>query len=203
MRLRPLVQLALLSLFLTRSGAAQTHRRFSLQTSAIYVLLSGDSAFSSTSSGLGGEAQLRLNISSISIGGGVQFSRHTSTGLGNVESEVPISLLGAFLEPRCVLPGNSNVYAAYLSARIAYFQQQYSSRVDATAGGSQFNVGGGVLVSATRNVNIDLGLTTGAMRFGGFHVPAGSGHSEYDVLAQSGRNLVLRAGVAIGLGSGK
>ncbi len=202
MRLRGLA-CAFLSLVLTRAGAAQNHGRLSLQTSAIYVLLTGDSAFSSTRSGLGAEAQLRLNISSISLGGGVQFSRHTSTGTENVEPEVPISLLGAFFEPRFVLPGNSNVFAPYLSARVAYFQQRYSGRVDATAGGSQFNAGGGLLVNATPAVNVDLGLTMGAMRFGGFHVPAGSGHSQYDVAGQSGLNLVFRAGVAIGVGPGR
>jgi len=49
-----------------------------------------------------------------------------------------------------------------------------------------------------------VGLTMGEMRFGAFHVPPGEGgNGEHDVSAQSGRNLVFRAGVAIGLGPGR
>jgi hypothetical protein len=175
------------------AALAQTSQPFSLQASALVVTPSG-SAFEGTNAGIGVELQLRKNISEWSIGGGVQYSRHDLDGISD-----PLSLTGVFFEPRYVVNIKSERMAPYLSGRLAAFRQSVTSDgVSSTANGAQLNGGGGILISATPRVNIDLGVTFGYLKFGDFtnrfegqtvKVPGGSG-----------TNIVLRAGLAIGIG---
>ena len=177
---------------------AQTAATYSLQGSGIFVI-PGGTAFADTKSGPGVELQLRRRLpwsSGLwSIGGGVQYSRH-DVGAAN-----PLTLTGVFLEPRRVFEGSSSRFAAYGSLRAAVFQQSLSAEgTSSSATGGQLNVGGGVLIVASSSINIDLGATFGLLKFGGYNVPFVVGGG-FPVPASSGSNLVLRAGLAIGLGA--
>jgi hypothetical protein len=178
---------------LLSAARGQSHQPFSLQLSGIFVIPGGD-AFSGTNPGGGGEIQIRRNLSPISIGIGAQLSMH-DIGLPTL-----MSLRGAFLEPRFVIPGSSLSFAPYLSARVAVFQENISSEgVTGSATGTQINGGGGILIPLGTNLNLDLGATVGLLRFGSFTTRY-QGQS-YHSPAATGFNFVLRGGVAIGLGS--
>jgi hypothetical protein len=176
------------------AAAAQTAQPFSLQGSAIFVVPGGD-AFADTKSGVGFEVQLRRNISLFSLGGGVQFSRHEIVAV-----DKKLNLIGAFLEPRYVFPRGSQ-YAPYASGRIAVFRQSLSAEgASGGATGGQVNAGGGILFRAGRNVNLDLGATFGLLQFGEYSVTFAEGGG-FTSPSASGTNIVVRAGLAIGLGS--
>lgn len=176
---------------------AQTRSPVSFQASALYVVPSGD-AFSGTKAGLGFEVQLRANTplvfgqGAVSIGGGAQFSTH------NVGFPDPLYLLGAFVEPRYAFTVGGSFL--YVSGRAALFRQQHSSEgVTGSATGNQLNVGGGILWPMSKSVNLDFGATFGVFRFGAYEVSYSEGGG-FTVPAATGTNVVMRAGLAIGLG---
>jgi len=172
---------------------AQTSTPTSIQGSVIYVV-PGGKAFSDTDPGAGFELQIRRNVSLMSYGVGIQYSSH------NVGLPDNMSLIGVFFEPRRVFPGKSAKSAPYASARIAVFRQNVSSGgVSGGATGGQLNVGGGILIRASKRANIDLGATVGLLRFGGFTLDFGN--TDYVTPSSNGYNFVLRAGLALGLGS--
>lgn len=178
------------------SAAAQTSQRFSAQASALFVTLSGD-AYESLKNGPGVEGQLRFNPGALSIGGGVQFSKHDIDNTG-FEDQIDgsIKLWGAFIEPRYVIATQSTRLAPYVSARLAYLRQSVDvDGVDAHANGYQMNGGGGILMRLAGNVNLDLGATFGYIDFSEAKV---SGTTTAD--PDSGTNWVFRAGLAFGLG---
>jgi hypothetical protein len=126
----------------------------------------------------------------------VQFSQHDLVGASN-----PLTLAGVFLEPRRVFEASSARYAAYGSLRAAVFRQTISAEgLSGSATGGQLNIGGGVLIVASSSINIDLGATFGLLRFGEFNATFAEGGGITSPSA-SGTNFVLRAGLAIGLGS--
>jgi hypothetical protein len=177
---------------------AQTAQRFSIQGSALYVV-PGGSEFADTKAGPGAELQLRANtpivIGSgvVSIGGGGQFSTHSVEGLTD-----PLYLFGAFVEPRYAFAVGGT--ALYLSVRAALFRQSQTSQgVTGSANGNQLNAGGGLLMRLSRNVNLDLGATFGVFYFGSYTVTYAEGGG-FTRPALSGTNVVMRGGLAIGLG---
>ena len=186
--------LTLLSVSAVPAAQAQTGQPFSIQGSAILVV-PGGSSFSDTQSGPGVELQLRRNISLWSVGGGVQYSRH------DVGAENPLTLIGLFLEPRRVIPLSNDRVAPYGSVRIALFRQSLSTQgTSSSATGTQVNIGGGLLIAAGSNMNVDLGVTFGMLRFGSYSVNYAEGGG-VSFPSSSGTNLVLRAGLALGFGS--
>ncbi|MDP1861335.1 MAG: hypothetical protein Q8K82_21855 [Gemmatimonadaceae bacterium] len=192
MKSRLLLAVALLSAA-PRLLVSQTAQQWSVQASALLVRPSGE-AFVDTKSGPGFELQLRRNSSPWSVGGGVQYSRH------DIGASDPLSLVGIFLEPRFILPFATSQAAPYASARVAVFQQRLSaSGVTGKATGGQINAGGGVLLRLSKNANLDVGATIGYLKFGEFVIafPEGGGITSK---AASGTNIVLRAGLALGLG---
>jgi hypothetical protein len=173
---------------------SQTLQDYSIQGSAIFVIAGGN-AFAGTEAGPGVELQLRRNISQLTLGVGFQYSRHDFLDFPD-----PLNLVGFFLEPRWALPGSSSTWAPYVSGRLAVFRQALSTEgVGASATGGLVNGGGGILVRLTRNTNLDLGATFGVLRFGQLTWNLVGGSQQYP--ASTGTNLVLRAGLAIGLGS--
>ncbi len=197
-----LVSLALLGLGVA-TAQAQTARRYSVQASALYVGMFG-SAFDGVKDGAGLEVQGRYNPSAFSIGLGVQASVHSMGFEGESQT---VNFAGGFVEPRYVIDVGSPSAAPYLAARIAYLEQSASVTVNGTsvhltAGGTQLNLGGGALLRLSPRVNLDLGATFGAIHFAEVtaDVP-GYGSQTFDTGSSgSGQNLVLRAGLAIGLG---
>jgi hypothetical protein len=185
--------LASLAPLLAVTARAQTSTPYSIQGSLIYVVPGGD-AFADTDPGAGIELQVRKNVSLMSYGVGIQYSSH------NVGLPDKLSLTGVFFEPRRVFPGKSSKTAPYASARLAMFQQKVSAGgVSGSATGGQLNVGGGLLIRASKRMNVDLGATVGYLRFGGFKLTFQN--SSFVGKSSSGYNFVLRAGLAFGLGA--
>jgi hypothetical protein len=179
---------------------AQSAQPFSGQVSLISVAPSGE-AYEGMTSGVGFEAQLRYTPSALSIGIGYQSSTH-DVDMGEGFGTIDATISGVFVEPRYVLDIGSASWAPYISARLARLTQAADLddiEVEVSASGTQFNIGGGALVRLSPRVNLDLGLTYGKIDFddgvitvdGEKFVVAGTGGS--------GNNLVLRAGVTVGI----
>ncbi len=183
------------------SLSAQSAHRWSLQASGLYVGVYGD-AYEGLSNGAGFEAQVRYTPSAFSLGIGVQSSLHDVT----VAGFQTVSLAGAFIEPRYVLDIGSDRAAPYVAARVSYLRQQadvteLGETFALTADGTQLNGGGGVLVRLSPRLNLDIGATYGAITFEDVVITNSSGATvTVPGSSGSGRNLVLRLGVSIGLG---
>ncbi len=187
--------------------SAQSAQRISVQASGLYVGTYGD-AYEGLKAGIGAEAQLRYTPSAWSFGVGGQLSNHDLAEAGF--EGYAVKLVGAFFEPRRVIDVGSATVAPYLSARFAYLRQSIdmdltdgtsSVAVTAKASGGQVNVGGGLLFRMSPRINLDLGATFGMIRFGDVLVNAsGYGQTTVEGSSGTGQNVVLRAGLAIGLG---
>lgn len=186
------------------AAGAQTAQRVSIQASGLFAGLFG-SAFDEIKSGFGGEAQIRFTPGAWSIGGGVQYTIHKTSG--DAESVIPkVKLAGIFVEPRYVIDAGSQSFAPYLSARLAVSQMSFTLadqfqglgiNIDKPTGPT-INGGGGVLVRLSNRANLDVGATFGYTRFKDI-VISGGGQSE-TVQVGSGTNLVFRVGLAFGIG---
>ncbi len=178
---------------------AQSAQRWSIQVSPIFVAAFG-SAYEGLDNGLGFEAQARLTPSAWSFGFGIQGSSH---GLSDLEENV--TLAGIFFEPRRVFDMGTN-QAPYVSGRFAILAQSATiedptfGSFDLSATGAQFNVGGGVLFRLSPRVNLDLGATLGIIHFGDVEVQSGGQTQTFEGTSGNGQNLVLRVGLAFGLG---
>jgi len=188
-------------------AAAQSAQRWSVQLSGIAVGVFGD-AYQGLANGYGGELQVRLTPSLWSYGVGIQSSIHD---LSEIAGQT-VSLNGLFFEPRRVFDVGSAKYAPYLSARFSYLEQSADLTLQTggagqsilSANGFQGNVGGGMLVKLTPRVNLDIGLTLGAIRFGDATLTVdGQSAGSFTGTSGTGQNAVVRAGFAIGLGKGK
>ena len=186
-----------------RAATAQTAQRLSVQGSAIVTKLFGD-GFETMTAGPGVEAQLRYTRGATSFGAGFQYTRHGDTEAEADGHDANIGLLGIFFEPRYVISTGSSRAAPYLSARLGF--AQFDVRVNFsdgdvitfTSNGVTANGGGGVLVSLTPRVNLDAGATFG---YSGYRdVSADISGRPFEQEMGSGLNVVLRLGLAIGLG---
>ena len=185
-------------------ATAQTSQRWSVQASAIYADLFGDE-FGTLNAGAGFELQARFTPSALSIGGGVQYTVHGDSEAEADGHDADIDLLGVFVEPRYVIDTRSQRVAPYISARLAL--ARFDVRVafsdgellDFTANGVTLNGGGGLLVRLTPRMNLDIGATAGYTSYEDTEGSV-SGQS-FEVQLGSGTNLVLRLGLAVGLGS--
>ncbi len=192
-----LLPLMLPLLLLPGRVAAQSAQRWSAQGSVLYVAPSGD-AYEGLSAGPGFELQVRYTPSAFSLGAGYQRSSH-DLDLGDGSSET-VTLAGPFIEPRYVIDVGSMSYAPYVSGRLAFLTQDVEVQgVTASASGTQVNAGGGVLVRLSPRVNLDLGATYGAINFDDVVLEYQGQTYTIDGTSGSGRNLVLRAGVTVGI----
>lgn len=197
------VAAALLALLVTpQHASAQSAQRYSVQASGIFVGTFGE-AYDGLKSGAGIEAQFRITPGAWSYGFGLQGSSHKfdDATLGNET----VTLAGVFFEPRRVIDVGSSQFAPYVSARLAFLQQSLDldvngTTVSASASGAQVNGGGGVLIRLSPKVNLDLGATYGLIKFSDIEVDvSGLGKTKIEGSSGNGSNLVLRAGLAIGL----
>jgi|GEM_PF-941988 len=206
---------------------AQTSQRFSIQASGLGAQAFGDSpVLDNVKFGYGFEAQVRYTPSAFSIGVGFQWTTHKQTLFDNnpaidptqlqINSGSRTKLYGGFIEPRYVIAAGSNTMAPYVSARVSILKQSTSADgnvitvnppvpfdVKADATGFNINGGGGLLFRLTDRVNLDVGATFGWTDYGNLKVTVTdgtggtvTGESE----TQSGTNLVLRLGLAVGIG---
>lgn len=175
-------------------AAAQTAQRFSVQGSGLYANLFG-SGFTNVERGLGGEVQLRITPGALSLGAGFQYTDHRTSGVGSENSD--FRLYGGFLEPRYVIDAGSNTVAPYVSTRFSILSQKITDPDGETsATGVTLNGGGGVLIRLASRVNLDVGSTFGYTHFGELK-QAGSPIPNTSV---SGSNIVVRIGLAFGIG---
>jgi hypothetical protein len=204
-------------------AAAQTGQRFSVQGSGLFAGLFGKEN-QPLKDGFGFEAQVRYTRNAWSIGGGFQLTNHSSEFTlpnGSLLIHDNVRLYGPFIEPRYVINiGNSSV-APYLSARFSYLTQSLSSdgplpvgtdtgtiSVRYSGSGPTINAGGGVLIRAGSRINLDLGVTFGYTDFGNFEqtftlvVPGANPIPPIPAQKSggTGSNVIVRAGLAIGLG---
>ncbi len=181
------------------SLTAQSAQQFSAQGSLLYVSPSGD-AYEGLKSGAGFEAQVRYTPSAFSIGAGYQTSSHDIflDDFGNRTAKIA----GIFVEPRYVIDVGSSSYAPYIAARLAKLTQSAELEeydIKMSASGTQMNLGGGVLVRMTPRINMDLGLTYGAIDFDDGELTWQGETIIVEGTGGSGKNLVLRVGATIGL----
>lgn len=200
--MRPTSFAVFAALTLSAAGAqGQSAQRWSLQVSGLSVGVQGE-AYEGLSQGIGLEAQVRVTPSVWSFGAGLQYSSHDIDIDGIPET---VALAGAFIEPRRIFDTGSSTFAPYVSARLAFLQQSIDMNIGGTAvsastSGAQINGGGGVLFRLSPRVNLDLGATYGLINFGDVEVDVpGYGRTTVDGTSGSGRNLVLRVGMAVGL----
>lgn len=175
-------------------ASAQTAQRWAIQTSVLFATMSAN-IFENVENGPGLEAQLRFSPSALSVGIGGQITRH------GIESDVvgDMNLFGVFLEPRYVIALESNRFAPYVSGRLSFLRGSLDGDQGSVEGnGAQFNAGGGVLVRLTPRVNLDLGATYGRLDFG--RITKVIDGEEFEDEGEGGGNLVLRVGLAFGLG---
>jgi hypothetical protein len=174
---------------------AQSAQAISLQASGLFNSVFGN-VFTGLEDGFGAEAQIRYTPGALSIGGGFQ---HTWHGLFNRAEDV--RLYGGFLEPRYRIRTGSNVVAPYLSARLSLLKVGFTGG-DLTLSSSfiQINGGGGVLYRLGPRFNLDLGATYGYNRLGSGTLRSRRNDTEIPRPSSSGTNIVLRVGLAIGLG---
>lgn len=181
---------------------AQSAQRYSIQASGLFVGTFGE-AYDGLKAGPGIEAQFRITPSAWSYGFGLQGSSHSFDDA--VLGDESVTLAGLFFEPRRVIDVGSSQFAPYVSARVAFLQQSLEltingTKISADASGAQVNGGGGVLIRLSPKVNLDLGATYGLIHFGDVKVDvAGVGNTTVEGSSGNGSNLVLRAGLAIGL----
>ncbi|MBL8985213.1 MAG: outer membrane beta-barrel protein [Gemmatimonadetes bacterium] len=199
--LRRTLVLGGIALATVATGAtAQSAQKVSVQVSALGASLSGD-GFEGWGTGTGFEGQVRYNHSALSIGGGFQLTRHALDGFDN-----KVSLGGAFLEPRYVIPTKSNSVAPYASLRLSVLKESGTlddgvDEVTVSASGLTFNGGGGVLFRLTQTLNLDVGVTWGYTNFGDISAKVNGTTVNFPGLdAGSGTNAVFRVGLALGLG---
>jgi hypothetical protein len=186
--------LALFACAAPGTAAAQSAQRFSVQGSALYANLLGN-AYAKLNNGVGAEAQLRYTPGALSVGGGLQWTHHTTT-IGTA----PMSLYGFFVEPRYVIATRSNTLAPYLSLRLSVLKQRISdAQFLGTATGLTDNVGAGVLFRLGSRMNFDLGGSFGYTIFSSLVLKDKTNGTSTTGVAGTGSNLILRAGLAVGI----
>jgi hypothetical protein len=142
---------ALLAAFASGSVQAQSRQRIAVQGSAFTTVVAVDGA---RVVGVGFEPQLRVNGlgsldgGALSLGLGAQYTQHTL-------KDGPLSVVGAFVEPRVSFRTPSARWFAYGSARVAALQS-YKADMESTRGFA-FGAGGGVIRWLSPTVNLDLG----------------------------------------------
>jgi hypothetical protein len=194
MKLRSLAWVGVLLVAAPAAGRAQSAQALSIQVSGLYAGLFGN-AYAFLKDGFGAEAQLRYTPSRLSIGGGLQWTRH-STQI----TSVPMSLFGIFIEPRYVIPVNSSSMAPYLSLRMSVLKQRISDdRYSGSSSGLTGNVGAGLLFRLGSRVNLDAGASFGYTTFGDLTITDNSDGSTSSGPGGSGSNLVGRLGFAFGI----
>ena len=182
----------------------QSAQAISLQVSGLYNGVYGN-VFSGLKNGLGGEAQIRYTPSALSIGAGFQITQHSRRPLPADPDPAAIRLYGGFIEPRYRIHTGSYVLAPYLSARFSLLKAGFSGGdLSLTSTFMQLNAGGGLLYRLGPRLNFDVGATFGYNRRGEGTLSGttsnGTPIPPQSFEAESGTNIVVRLGLAVGLG---
>lgn len=183
---------------------AQSAQAISLQVSGLYNGLYGD-VFGAFKNGIGGEAQIRYTPGALSVGAGFQYTAHGRKPSPPTDPEpVDASLYGGFIEPRYRIHTGSNVIAPYVSARFSLLKPGFDGgSLSFSSTFIQLNAGGGLLYRLGPRFNLDAGATFGYNHQGGGTLTGvtSDGTPVHErVESDSGTNMVVRLGLAVGLG---
>ena len=141
--------------------------------------------------GIGFEGQLRYTPASLwSLGLGFQTSTHSSGG-------ETLTLSGVFLEPRYALDIGSDRFAPYLAGRAALLHESSTLKLagSVSSNGGAFGAGAGLLIRATKSINIDLGAAIVQQSFGD-----AAGANGTTVKFKSFTGYVAKGGISFGFG---
>jgi hypothetical protein len=176
----------------------QSAQAISLQLSALYNTVDGD-VFDNLKNGFGGEAQIRYTPGALSVGAGFQYTEHENQPQGAF-SLPDVRLYGGFIEPRYRIHTGSYVIAPYVSARFSVSKAGFEGgEFSLSSTFIQLNGGGGVLYRLGPRFNLDAGATFGWNRRS-FGTLSREGQSLRSDPPASGVNLVVRLGLAVGIG---
>lgn len=187
MRLLALGCALTLATAVTTAAHAQSAQPWSLQASALLTTIDIGIGGSNVAGG-GIEGQLRYTSGLWSLGGGAQYSSHTSAG-DNVK------LSGLFVEPRRTFVVASPRVGPYLALRGALLHQ--TNNFGSSSNGYAFGGGGGLIVALTDRVNLDGGAAVLRQSLGDITIDGK--RNEVGALT----SYVAKAGVSIGFGSPK
>jgi hypothetical protein len=190
--------LALAAAVMPAEVGAQSAQAISLQVSALYNTVDGD-VFDNLKNGIGGEAQIRYTPGALSVGAGFQYTEHGNQPQGSF-SLPDVRLYGGFIEPRYRIHTGSYVLAPYVSARFSVSKAGFEGgEFSLSSTFIQLNGGGGLLYRLGPRFNLDAGATFGWTRRSFGTLKSGDQTLRSDPPA-SGVNLVVRLGLAVGLG---
>jgi hypothetical protein len=182
---------------------AQSAQAISLQVSGLYNGLYGD-VFGAFKNGIGGEAQIRYTPGALSVGAGFQYTAHGRKPSPIDPEPVDASLYGGFIEPRYRIHTGSNVIAPYVSARFSVLKPGFDGgSLSSSSTFIQLNAGGGLLYRLGSRFNLDAGATFGYNHQGGGTLTGVTSNGRpvnQRVESASGTNIVVRVGLAVGLG---
>jgi hypothetical protein len=200
---RPLLLPLAVAALVTSDLQGQSAQAISLQVSGLYNGLYGD-VFGAFKDGIGGEAQLRYTPGALSVGAGFQYTAHGRKPSPTDPEPVDASLYGGFIEPRYRIHTGSNVIAPYVSARFSLLKPGFDGgSLSFSSTFIQLNAGGGLLYRLGPRFNLDAGATFGYNHQGGgtlTGVTSNGTPRNQQVEPASGTNIVVRLGLAVGLG---
>jgi hypothetical protein len=173
----------------------QSAQAISLQVSGLYNGVFGN-VFDGLKDGIGAEAQIRYTPGALSVGAGFQYTTH------DLQNRIEDTrLYGGFLEPRYRIRTGSYVLAPYVSARFSLLKVGFSGGdLSVSSSFIQLNGGGGLLYRIGPRLNLDVGATYGYNRLGSGTLKSESTGTETPFRSSSGSNVVVRLGLAVGLG---
>ncbi|HYF39743.1 MAG TPA: outer membrane beta-barrel protein [Gemmatimonadales bacterium] len=176
----------------------QSAQAISLQVSGLYNTVDGD-VFDNLKNGFGGEAQIRYTPGALSVGAGFQYTEHGAEPVSGFMFP-DVRLYGGFVEPRYRIHTGSYVIAPYVSARFSLLKAGFEGgEFSLSSTFIQLNGGGGLLYRLGPRLNLDAGATFGYNRRSAGTLSRNGEEVQSDPAA-SGVNLVLRLGLAVGLG---
>jgi hypothetical protein len=176
----------------------QSAQAISLQFSGLFNGVDGD-VFIGLKNGFGGEAQIRYTPGALSVGAGFQFTQHGRSVRGD-PNPADVRLYGGFIEPRYRIHTGSYVVAPYVSARFSLQKADFAGGDRSlTSTFMQLNAGGGLLYRLGPRFNLDAGATFGWNRRSYGELKDGDRVVRPEPPA-SGTNVVVRLGLAVGLG---
>ena len=181
----------------------QSAQAISLQFSGLYNGVYGN-VFSGLENGLGGEAQIRYTPGALSVGAGFQYTQHGRQPVPGDSNPADVKLYGGFIEPRYRIHTGSYTVAPYVSARFSLLKPGFSGGdLSLSSTFMQLNAGGGLLYRLGPRLNLDAGATFGYNRRGEGTLTGVTSDNitvNNSFASDSGTNIVIRLGLAVGLG---
>lgn len=165
-----------------------------------YVSFGGDD-FSGTEAGYGGEVNVLFPIGSLKLGAGAQYTTHGAEGLDGSGG-----VLGVLAEGRYMFTLPAGKVTPYIGARGGWVRTSSSdfdvdldgTADDVSSSGFAFGGGGGIMISLSPGLALDIGAIFHSVSLGDAEVN-GTTVPQSDL---SGTALQIRGGISFRLGGG-